>query len=197
MKIKFKSYGLSQPYVPQSQVSYQLPAAKPVNADARKLSSARTILMIIAISTIIVVALLLFADKLVLLSAIFPIVSLFLLGHDIGLIMTVVCAGFYLLCFFASKKRPGWLSIAFIGFLVDMLLLGVFFLDNFESQMMIPVLYSLFYHITFLCGLGGGIGAGRRMKKAAKEAMKAMKAQQMMYPQPPMQPMTEQQPPQQ
>lgn len=81
----------------------------------------------------------------------------------IGLIIAIVSLFVYLLFYFLSEKRYGFMIASFVLFIIDTLLFG-FFLDGFDSGMVIDILF----HVWVLYYLLIGVKSGFKLKRATE-----------------------------
>ena len=89
-------------------------------------------------------------------------------GTVIGAVILVV----YLLCWLLSKKKTGWLTVAFVLMIVDTAALALFTFTLYENPA--ANLFDFLLHAWMLWDLFKGFTAGSKLKKLPAEAEDAL-----------------------
>lgn len=146
----------------------------------KQFAGARSSLLMILIFTVInLVMLLTDAGRYFLFSASVPYyLTAFGMGMDIGMgaegigTFTLVGLGIsavalvlYLLCWLLSKKRPGWLTVALVAFVLDTVALVALCL---ALDMLTESIMDLVFHAWVVWELFQGISANKKLKKLAE-----------------------------
>lgn len=148
----------------------------------QQVSGARSSLLVVLIFTMVnLLMLLLDSDRYFLFSASVPYyLTAFGMGMDIGLgetgigTFTLVALGIsavvlalYLVSWLMSKKRPGWLVVAFVAFILDTVALVLVCLA-FDA--LAESVVDLVFHTWVVVSLCQGIVANSKLKKMPNEA---------------------------
>lgn len=141
----------------------------PREAAQQTVKSARTDILLVVILTIVNIAMLIGGiDYFMLFSASVPYYAVCfpaLMGEYelfvLGVILAVIIIIAYFLCWLLSKKRPQWLTVALVMFIVDTIgLIGFYILAQEISGIM-----DLLIHALVLYQLIRGIQAANKLKK--------------------------------
>ena len=145
----------------------------------KKVAGARSSLLLVLIFTVVnLVMLLLDSGTYFLFSASVPYyLTAFGMGMDygtgysgigpfatVGLVISAVVLVWYLLCWLLSKKRPGWLVVALVSFVLDTLALLGF---SLAFEMMADNIMDFVFHAWVIAGLAQAISANGKLKKQA------------------------------
>jgi hypothetical protein len=147
----------------------------------KQLAGGRNNLLLVIVFTVVNLAMLLLdSGTYFLFSASVPYyMTAFGMGMDMGMAeagigtFTLIALGisavvlvFYLLCWLLSKKRPGWLVVAFVAFILDTLaLLGL----SVMLEMLTDNIMDLAFHVWVVVSLMQGIIANGKLKKLPAE----------------------------
>jgi len=121
---------------------------------AQSYRSARTaFLMIVIVSAVNVGLLFLDSDTFYLISAIIPYVAVILYQGAMGLLIAFAYLAACLLCWFLSKKRPGWMIAGCALYAVDLIPAVIVYMNTQEFLF----LWAAFLHLFMLLSITAGI----------------------------------------
>lgn len=148
----------------------------------KKVAGARSSLLMVMIFTVVnLVMLLLESGSYFLFSASVPYyLTAFGMGMDyaagyggvgpfatVGLVISAVVLVWYLLCWLLSKKRPGWLVVALVSFVLDTLALLGF---SMAFEMMVDNIMDFVFHVWVVVELIQAVSANGKLKKLPNQA---------------------------
>ena len=147
----------------------------------KQVAGARSSLLLVIVFTVVNLAMLLLdSGTYFLFSASVPYyMTAFGMGMDLGMgeagigTFTLIALGIsavvlvlYLVCWLLSKKRPGWIVVAFVAFILDTLaLLGLCLM----MDMLVDSIMDLVFHAWVVVSLMQGIIANGKLKKLPAE----------------------------
>lgn len=146
-------------------VSQQNPIQSPRILAQQKYTKSRTNLLIITCITVVnIIMLLLGSDSIFLFSASIPYVAMFYGTMNSvrfmlpAIIVTVLIVGAYFTCWYFSKKNHVWLIAAFVLFIVDTVVMIMFYLNyNDLSSGVIDIIFHAWIVYYFVIGIVNGI----------------------------------------
>lgn len=148
-------------------------------AEQRFKMSRNNLLLVVILTVVNIVMLYLGSDSMMLFSASIPYYAV---GFGVwwesfelfvvGIVVAVVLIALYFLCWLLSKKRPGWLIVALVLFVLDTIALAGLYIMAGEVSGILDVLL----HAWVLYYLIIGISSARKLKNLAPEEPVAVEA---------------------